>query len=198
MSTIENEKIVEIPAILLNDVVVLPQMAVPIEAEDARTQSAVQAATSANGQVALLFGLPEREDQPLREQFHPVGVIAELQTIRRTDGSVLIAQGISRARIQNVLQTEPHLSVACEPRPDPENWDEETEALRLEVMALIETFIELMPGMPEGITNFVRSIRTPGHLADNSAYAPEYTYEQRLARSSKKLKHLPWEHMPPE
>jgi ATP-dependent Lon protease len=180
MSKNEGEKIIEIPAILLNDVVVLPQMAVPIEAEDARTQSAVQAATSADGQVALLFALPDREDQPLSEQFHPVGVIAELQYIRRTDGSVLIAQGISRAKIQNVLQTEPHLSVACEPSPDPETWDEETEALRLEVMALIETFVELVPGMPEGIGNFVRSIRTPGHLADNSAYAPEYTYEQRL------------------
>jgi ATP-dependent Lon protease len=181
MSKNESDKVVEIPAILLNDVVVLPQMAVPIEAEDARTQSAVQAATAADGRVALLFTLPDKEDQPLSERFHPVGVIAELQYIRRTEGSVLIAQGISRAKIQEVLQTEPHLSVAGEPSPDPETWDEETEALRLEVMALIETFIELMPGMPEGITNFVRSIRTPGHLADNSAYAPEYTYEQRLA-----------------
>ncbi|MFQ5410378.1 MAG: endopeptidase La, partial [Anaerolineales bacterium] len=85
-----------------------------------------------------------------------------------------------RAELHELLQSEPYLRCTATPRPDPEEWDEETEALRLEVMALIETFVELMPGIPEEIINFVRSIRTPGHLADNTAYAPEYTFEQRI------------------
>jgi len=114
------------------------------------------------------------------ERLHHVGVIAQLQSMQRSGGNILVMQGVMRAEIMTLVQQEPYLRAICRPRPDPETWDDETEKLSLEVRGLIEAFVELTPGMPEGVLNFVRSIRTPGHLADNSAYAPEYTVEQRL------------------
>ncbi|MCB0125861.1 MAG: LON peptidase substrate-binding domain-containing protein, partial [Caldilineaceae bacterium] len=122
----------------------------------------------------------DAEDEA-QDRLHHVGVIAQLQSVQRGNGTVIVMQGVMRAEVAEILQAEPYIRARCHPYPDPEEWDAETEELMLEVRGLIEAFVELTPGMPEGIMNFLRSIRTPGHLADNSAYAPEYTYEQRLA-----------------
>ncbi len=93
---------------------------------------------------------------------------------------MIVVQGIMRAEVKEISHVEPYLRMVYQAIPDAEVWDEETDQLMLEVRGLIEAFVELTPGLPEGVINFLRSIRTPGHLADNSAYAPEYTYEQRL------------------
>jgi len=170
---------VELPAVLLRDALIVPHMATPLELDDEATQAAVRIASS-EGRLLLLFALPDRADQPLADQIHPVAVIAQIQAMQRGGGTLLIAQGLMRAEVQALVETEPYLRAVVIPRPDPETWDEETEQLSLEVRGLIEAFIELTPGLPEGVINYVRSIRSPGHLADNSAYAPEYTYEQRM------------------
>jgi len=169
----------ELPAVVLHDMIVGPHMAAPLEMENEATQAAVRAGLE-HGRILLLFALPGREALPLLEQTHHIAVIAQLQSMQRSGGSMIVVQGILRAEVKEIIQTEPYLRVAHQSIPDPEVWDEETDQLMLEVRALIEAFVELTPGLPEGVINFLRSIRTPGHLADNSAYAPEYTYEQRL------------------
>ncbi len=183
---------IELPAVVLYDAILGPHMAAPLEIEDEATQAAVRA-SSPDGRLLLLFALPEEEpvfdadsletitaESLIKGQVHKIGVIAQIQNVQRGNGTVMVMQGTTRAEIVDLVQTEPYVRARCEPRPDPETWDDETEQMMLEVRGLIEAFVELTPGMPEGIINFVRSIRTPGHLADNSAYAPEYTYEQRL------------------
>ncbi|MDQ3248597.1 MAG: endopeptidase La [Chloroflexota bacterium] len=170
---------IELPVIVLHDTLIVPHMAVPLEMEEEATQAAVRAAAG-EGRVLLLFALPDRGELPLVEQLHRVGVIAQIQAMQRGSGTLMIAQGLMRAELQGMVHTEPYLRAVALPRPDPEAWDEATEQLSLEVRGLIEVFVELTPGLPDGVLNYVRSIRAPGHLADNSAYAPEYTFEQRL------------------
>lgn len=169
---------IELPAMIWQGLVIMPHMAVPIELEQPAVQAAVRAAASTDNRMLLLFARSDEEAKA--NQFHHVGVIAQVQTTSRGGTNIMIAQGLMRAEVIQTVQEEPYLRVLVEPRPDPETWDEETDIIRREVMALVETFVELMPGVPDGVMNFVRSIRTPGHLADNTAYAPEYTYEQRL------------------
>jgi ATP-dependent Lon protease len=178
-SIIERPTLVELPAVVLHGVIVGPHVAAPLELDDEPTQAAIRAAAS-GGRLLLLFALPDTADRPLAEQIHPVGVIAQLQSMQRSGTTLVVAQGVMRAEIHDLIEGEEYVRVLCLPRPDPELIDEETAQLSLEVRGLIEAFVELTPGLPEGVINFVRSIRSPGHLADNSAYAPEYTYEQRL------------------
>jgi ATP-dependent Lon protease len=156
----ESQNHLDLPAILWPGVIILPHMAVPLELEDPAAQAALRATADADNRVLLLFAAPDQE--AAAHKFHQVGVIAQVQMTQRGGNTVAVAQGLIRAEVVQITQ------------------DEETENLRREVMALIETFVELIPGIPEGILNFVRSIRTPGQLADNTAYAPEYSYEQRL------------------
>jgi len=170
---------IELPAVILHDMIVGPHMATPLELEDELTQAAVRAGLE-HGRLLLLFALPGREELPLVDQIHNIGVIAQLQSMQRGGGVVIVVQGITRAAVKEIVQMTPYYRCACQAMPDPDVWDEEVDQLTLEVRGLIEAFVELTPGLPEGVINFVRSIRTPGHLADNSAYAPEYSYEQRL------------------
>jgi ATP-dependent Lon protease len=156
-----------------------PHMAAPLDLDDEMTQAAVRAGLE-HGRILLLFALMDRKELPLLDQIHHIGVIAQVQSMQRGNGVVIVVQGILRTEVREFVQTKPYIRALCHSRPDPEVWDEETDQLMLEVRGLIEAFVELTPGLPEGVINFVRSIRTPGHLADNSAYAPEYTYDQRL------------------
>lgn len=170
---------IELPAVILHDMIVGPHMAAPLEMDDEVTQGAVRIGLE-QGRILLLFALAGREELPLLDQIHNIGVIAQIQSMQRGGGMVIVVQGVVRAAVKEFVQTKPYYRCVCESMPDPDVWDEETDQLMLEVRGLIEAFVELTPGLPEGVINFVRSIRTPGHLADNSAYAPEYTYEQRL------------------
>ena len=169
----------ELPAVVLHDMIVGPHMAAPLEMDDEVTQAAVRVGLE-QGRILLLFALAGREELPLLDQIHNIGVIAQIQSMQRGGGMVIVVQGVVRAKVKEFVQTTPYYRCICQSMPDPDVWDEETDQLMLEVRGLIEAFVELTPGLPEGVINFVRSIRTPGHLADNSAYAPEYTYEQRL------------------
>jgi len=171
--------VTELPAVILHDMIVGPHMAAPLEMDDEATQAAVRMGLE-HGRILLLFALPEREELPLLDQIHNIGVIAQLQSMQRQGGVIMVVQGVMRAQIKEFVQVKPYIRCIYQSIPDADVWDEETDQLMLEVRGLIEAFVELTPGLPDGVINFVRSIRTPGHLADNSAYAPEYSYEQRL------------------
>ena len=171
---------IELPAVVVEDAIVLPHMAAPLEMDDQRAQMAIHAAAQGDNTILLLFALPGQEEAPLPEQIHHIGVIARLQFMKRPGGEILIAQGLSRAEVLEITQEQPYISCQCIPRPDPKTWDKEVEELAQEVKAYIQAFIELTPGIPDEILNFVRSIQDPGQLADNTGYTPEYTYEQRI------------------
>ena len=157
----KSNNLTELPAVVLRDMIVGPHMAAPLEIEDEATQAAVRVGME-QGRILLLFALPERAELPLIDQIHNVAVIAQLQSLQRSGGVVIVVQGIMRAQVKEFVQVEPYFRCLCQPAPDPDVWDDETAQLTLELRGLIEAFVELTPGLPEGIINFVRSIRSPG------------------------------------
>ncbi len=169
-----------LPAILLSDTIVLPHMTVRLDTENVKNRAAINVAVEEGSKLLILFLNPEGSELGMESRFHRVAVVADVQSVQYGGRAVLVAQGESRATDLEVVQDEPYYVCSFADHLDPEEWNEETEELRREVMALIELFIELTPGIPDGIVNFVRSIREPGQLADNTAYAPEYTNQERL------------------
>src|ERR687894_772860 len=65
------------------------------------------------------------------------------------------------------------------PHPDDVPVDGRTRNLEREYRAVVEEILELR-GDDGRVAAFVRSITTPGALADTSGYAPDLTYEQKV------------------
>jgi ATP-dependent Lon protease len=91
----------------------------------------------------------------------------------------MVVRGLVRAELIDQTQEKPYPRFSYVERHDHVDHTEELEQLMTEVHAAIDAVLELRPGIPQEIRNFVRSINDPGHLADNTGYSPDYTFEER-------------------
>ncbi|HEU4328378.1 MAG TPA: endopeptidase La [Roseiflexaceae bacterium] len=169
-----------LPLIILDDAVVFPYTAVSLPTEG-RAAAAVEAAMK-NGRLVLL--VPRRQDAdndaPLELQLHRVGVVARVEQTGTlpTGVSGVVVRGIVRAELGEQTQHEPYPRFAFTERPDVIERTPELAALVTETRAAIDAVLALRE-IPQEIRNFVRNIEDPGHLADNTGYSPDYTFEER-------------------
>src|SRR5579884_2819069 len=111
----------------------------------------------------------------------PVGVIAEVgQRIPRPGGSThVILQGVARGVVQEIVQQDPYVVARVQRHDDPIANTPEAEAAMSAVLEQIESYISMLPNVPEEVLTMVRSVDEPGWLADLIAFSPEFTVEQR-------------------
>lgn len=110
--------------------------------DDEVTQAAVRVGLE-QGRILLLFALAGREELPLLDQIHNICVIAQIQSMQRGGGVVIVVQGVVLlGEVKEFAQTKPYYRCICQSMPDPDVWDEETDQLMLEVRGLIEAFVE--------------------------------------------------------
>ncbi len=174
------EGTLEVPALPVTDVVVLPQMIVPLHLDAWASIQAVEMAMMADKRICLV---PRRGEGELRETLGPIGMLATVEESRpsRRGGQRVVVRGMERARIESILQEEPYLRVSCKPLPDPVAEGPEVEDLVHQLLAIIDNLVELNPDAPtEEIRRYVRSIKEPGLLADHTAFSPECTFDERV------------------
>jgi ATP-dependent Lon protease len=119
--------------------------------------------------------------RPLIEDLHRVGVIAEIaQYITRPGGQDhVILQGVSRGAIESVIQEEPYLAARVRRAEDRVGDSAESEAAMAAVIEQVESYVNLLPNVPEEVLDMIRSIEDPGWMADLIAFSPEFTSAQR-------------------
>ncbi|MFN8130417.1 MAG: endopeptidase La [Solirubrobacteraceae bacterium] len=148
----------------LDDTVVFPHMTVtlPVDAGD-------------EDRILLV---PRHENA-----YGTVGTVAEVvERIRLPGGGHAIAvRGLHRG-IAGAAHASPSgaLRVEVDERPDDVPVDGRTRELEREYRAVVEEILELR-GDDGRVSAFVRSISEPGALADTSGYAPDLTYDQKVA-----------------
>ncbi|NTW97505.1 MAG: endopeptidase La, partial [Oscillochloris sp.] len=170
-----------LPLIALDGAVVFPHTVISLSVEDAMLPAA-EAALKADRQMLLVARRPNADESaPLREQIFDVGVVARIEQsgMLPGGGNGIVVRGMVRAEIGPQAQEEGYPRFAFTPRPDTFIRTPELESLLVETRATIDTVLDLRPGITQEIRNFVRSIEDPGHLADNTGYAPDYTFTER-------------------
>ena len=123
----------------------------------------------------------EQWDETIQYELCNVGVIAEVgQYISRPGGQDhVILQGVSRGVAEELIQDQPFVAARVRREDDVVSDPGRTEAAMSAVLEQIESYISMLPNVPEEVLTMVRGVDEPGWLADLIAFSPEFTSQQR-------------------
>ncbi|MGN6810996.1 MAG: endopeptidase La [Thermomicrobiales bacterium] len=181
-----------LPVIVMDETLLLPHMSLPLAVEDEETAAAIAAASSYGQQILLLTERPapreESEDdaagtvaEPDDYELCTVGVIAEVgQQLTRPGGpTTVLVQGQSRGKVVDFGVGQGFPLATLELRDDPSERTPEAEIAMATVLEQVETYLGMMPNVPEEVLQMVRGVDEPGWLADLIAFSPEFSSAQR-------------------
>lgn len=162
------------PFLPLRDLVLFPQMVMPLFVGRDRSLSAIQAAIAHREPIIVAAQLDPEQDNPGKNEVFLFGTQANVgRTLRMPDQTTsILAQGRRRVEILNFTQWDPYPRVQARVISEPNDWDSvSTEALMRAVTTLFEKVVDLNRNLPEELLAFVINIDEPGWLADFMASA---------------------------
>ncbi|MGI5819584.1 MAG: endopeptidase La [Armatimonadota bacterium] len=158
-----------IPVLPVRDVVVFPGTVTPLIFGRERSLRALRRARSEDALGLLVAQRDPDEDDPAPDELYPVGTVGRcLQALELPDGTVrAVFEGMTRARITHVLETEPFMKAEITPvvevRPEPAPW---VEALKRRALEDFEEATELSRRIPPEALVTALNIDDLGQLAD--------------------------------
>ncbi|HEV7214952.1 MAG TPA: endopeptidase La, partial [Chloroflexota bacterium] len=170
-----------LPLVPMGEAVVFPTMELSIQINSPRSLRALDAALRDRRRVVLAARRVEEEDGESVEGLVSVGCLALVQDVQALPGGGqrVSIQGVKRVSVRKVTQEDPYFRVDAVELPDKLPKRAAMPELMARVISQIDTYVSLVPGIPNEVGNFVRGIDDPSRLADMSAYSPDYTFQER-------------------
>ena len=158
---------VQYPLLPLRDIVVFPQMIVPLFVGRDKSVSALEAAMEGNKEIFLVSQLDPAEDDPGQDSLYDTGVVAVvLQLLKLPDGTVrVLVEGKHRARLTTMASTDTHLVADVESVEDIAAEGPEASALMRSVAEQFENYAKLNKKLPAETPVQLREIEDAGRLA---------------------------------
>ncbi|MDI1294627.1 MAG: endopeptidase La [bacterium] len=156
------------PLLPLRDIVVFPQMIVPLFVGRDKSVAALEAAMEGNKEIFLVSQLDPAEDDPGRDSLYDTGVIAVvLQLLKLPDGTVrVLVEGKHRAELETMESTDTHLIANVTSVEDIVAEGPEAAALMRSVAEQFENYAKLNKKLPAETPVQLREIEDAGRLAD--------------------------------
>ncbi len=183
MSQIENS--IEIPDVLplipLRDLILFPNLVVPLFVGRERSIRALEEAMRGEHVVALATQRQAETQDPTSEDLYEIGCIATvMQELKLPDGTAkALVEGQERFRIVEYLQTDPYMKVRVERIVESTEVDVETEALMRALLADFEKAAELGKPIPQEVLVAASAIEEPGRLGDFVAFHLSLKVEEK-------------------
>jgi ATP-dependent Lon protease len=173
MAELKKDKERLVPDILavlpLRGAVLFPQAVMPLGAGRASSVRLIEEAVQAGRLVGTVTQRDPSDDAPTRAGLHDVGTVTVIhKALKQPDGTVrIVAQGLGRFRIVELVQTEPYLKARIEAVVEDELVDDvEIQALTRSVTSLFQNVVALSPGLPDELATVIANVDGPGALAD--------------------------------
>ena len=114
--TEELSGVVEIPVLALRDVVVYPQMVIPLFVGREKSIRCLDLAMENDKQVFLVAQKDAAIDDPQAKDVYEVGTVATiLQMLKLPDGTVkVLVEGVQRAKVVEFIETQEYFSANIE------------------------------------------------------------------------------------
>lgn len=159
----------EAPFVPLRDVVLFPNMAMPLYVGRERSLLAVKAAVMANEPLIVSAQKDSEVHEPTIQDIYELGTEAIIgQVIKMDDGmNSVLAQGRRRIEILEFTQWKPYIRVRARAIPAVEEyWLEDTETVMSATLNMFERVVTLSHQIPDEVFTFATNIHEPSWLAD--------------------------------
>ncbi|HEY0113669.1 MAG TPA: endopeptidase La [Allosphingosinicella sp.] len=159
------------PVLPLRDIVVFPQMIVPLFVGRDKSVAALESAMAAGKQIFLVSQLDPAEDDPDRDALYDMGVIATvLQLLKLPDGTVrVLVEGQERATLLSMRAEGQHLVADVEGVAVGESEGPEVAALMRSAVEQFENYSKLNRKLPAETAVQLAEIEDASKLADSIA-----------------------------
>lgn len=157
-----------LPCISSRDMVVFPNMVVPIVVAKPRSILALEATIEESRLLFVSSARNPEEEEGKAEPVNPVGTVcAVAKNFRGIDGRArVLLHGLFRGKISRWVSRDPYDLVRYVPWPDnPPSRTIRVEALVRQVMEQTEHLFRLNPLLSPDLLSVIRSIEDPGTLA---------------------------------
>jgi ATP-dependent Lon protease len=156
------------PVLPLRDIVVFPNMVVPLFVGRDKSVAALEQAMNADKEIFLVAQLDPAQDDPGRDDLYDLGVIAAvLQLLKLPDGTVrVLVEGKQRANLATLTGSGEFLIATIDPVVEQEASGTEVTALMRSVVDQFENYAKLNKKLPAETAVQLSEIENPSRLAD--------------------------------
>ncbi len=156
------------PVLPLRDIVVFPNMVVPLFVGRDKSVSALEAAMGSEKEIFLVAQLDPAQDDPGRDDLYDMGVVATvLQLLKLPDGTVrVLVEGGQRASLTSLSGSGDFLTGTVTLAEESEATGTEVTALMRSVVDQFENYAKLNKKLPAETAVQFSEIEEPSRLSD--------------------------------
>ena len=162
------EKIETLPLVPLRDIVVFPQMIIPLFVARAKSIKAIDYALANNKNIVLATQKIAKLQDPASKDIYDIGIVGDiLQTLKMAEGTVkVLVEGICRAKILSYTPKEEFFEVNISRLIPAEKITRELEALYRYSCSLFEQYVRLGQKLPPELVGSLVKIDDPYRFTD--------------------------------
>ncbi len=142
-----------LPVLPLKDTVVYPFAVQPLGVGQERSMRLIDDVMRGDRLVVLVAQKSADIEQAGPDDIFKIGTVSRVaRMIRMPDGPIqIIVQGLERVSIDEFTQEKPYLAAHVTLKPDTEEEDTETEAIKRNVISYFQRMVTLIQNVPEGV-----------------------------------------------
>ncbi len=188
---------VELPVLPLRDVVVYPNMVIPLFVGREKSIHALELAMSGDKQILLVAQKSASEDEPRAGDLFDIGCVANvLQMLKLPDGTVkVLVEGEYRAGVEQLVEEAECFSAQVKVLPIDTVSSAEAEVYKKTALDQFERFAQVNKKIPSEVHSSLQGIDDIGRLADTIAAHMALKLEEKqsileMLGARKRLEHL--------
>ena len=160
-----------LPLLPLRDIVIFPDMIVPLFVGREKSVLAIEEVMKASNKDKSILLVAQKEsqvDNPSSKDLYKVGVLANiLQMLKLPDGTVkVLVEGISRVSLKDVKETSEFISSEFSNFPEKIAKPEESKALVRAISEQFDDYVKVNKKISKEVTTSVSQIEDPIKLSN--------------------------------
>ncbi len=165
------ENFVTLPVLPLRDIVVFPNMIVPLFVGRDRSVRALEAVMQGSKEILLVAQKDAAVDDPGERDIYRFGAISTvLQLLKLPDGTVkVLVEGRRRAELTDFIENPDYFEATARTLSEDEGDAEAVAALGRTVLDQFEQYVKVSRKVPNEVLATVQQIEDPSKLADTVA-----------------------------